>query len=292
PGYNFRFARYYKQPGGREERTLIKAYGIRFDILIFGTAGKFNFIQTIVYIGSVLSFFGLAQQTIDCLLKTARCPCCKPKLAKKYYYKKKYQKVLGPRWLECGKTVLYVTFVDEPGILMIDKLPNISLQTNKGRIIEKHQGDFMPSSQLPYWDRTMSPQNPEELQLLQIRREGPCERPSWCCCGKCRPADPIWERLCCRKTDGPCITASPLFVQLVLSEPMLKFVLLYKDPLLDVTDAGRKPFRHCAYEQYIRWRFGEGDLGARAVIPNCCRWRIRDAFPSENGEYRGFGKKK
>uniref|UniRef100_A0A674JR33 P2X purinoceptor 7 n=1 Tax=Terrapene triunguis TaxID=2587831 RepID=A0A674JR33_9SAUR len=37
PGYNFRFAKYYKRPNGQEERTLIKAYGIRFDILVFGT---------------------------------------------------------------------------------------------------------------------------------------------------------------------------------------------------------------------------------------------------------------
>ncbi|XP_026575223.1 P2X purinoceptor 7 isoform X2 [Pseudonaja textilis] len=288
PGYNFRFARYYKQPGGREERTLIKAYGIRFDILIFGTAGKFDFFEMVVYIGSVLSYFGLAQLAVDCLLTSPMSCCCKPDPVKEYYYNKKCQEVLGPRYLESGQTLFYVTFVDEPGILMIDKLSETSLQTNEGRIIDKHQGDFMQSSRLPYWDRTISPQNPEELQLLQNRREGP----SWCCCGKCRPADLIWERLCCRKTDGPCVTTSPLFVQLVLSEPVLKFALLYKDPLLDVTGAGRKPFRHCAYEQYIRWRFGEGDLGARAVIPNCCRWRIRDAFPSENGEYRGFGKKK
>ncbi|XP_013929172.1 PREDICTED: P2X purinoceptor 7-like [Thamnophis sirtalis] len=179
---------------------------------------------------------------------------------------------------------------------MIDKLSETSLQNIKGRMIDKSQGDFMPSSQLPYRDRTTSPQNPEELQLLQNRREGPCfrERPSWCCCGKCRPADPFCERLCCRKTDGACIADSPFFQQLVLSRSVLEFVLLYKDPFLDLQGSGaaNKPFRHCAYERYIHWRFGEGDLSSRAVIPNCCRWRIRDAFPSENGEYSGFGKRK
>ncbi|KAG8146067.1 putative p2X purinoceptor protein [Naja naja] len=226
------------------------AYGIRFDILIFGTAGKFDFFEMVVYIGSALSYFGL--------------------------------------------TLFYVTFVDEPGILMIDESSDFSLQSTKGRIIEKSQGDFMQSSRLPYRDWTISPQNPEELQLLQNRREGPCfrERPSWCGCGKCRPADPFWEQLCCRKTEGACITTSSLFQQLVLSRSVLEFVLLHKDPLLDLSAAGQNPFRHCAYEQYIRWRFGEGDLGDRAVIPNCCRWRIRDAFPSENGEYSGFVKKK
>lgn len=34
---HYRFAKYYKQANGKEERTLIKAYGIRFDILVFGT---------------------------------------------------------------------------------------------------------------------------------------------------------------------------------------------------------------------------------------------------------------
>ncbi|XP_058014176.1 P2X purinoceptor 7 [Ahaetulla prasina] len=291
PGYNFRFARYYKQPGGREERTLIKAYGIRFDILIFGTAGRFDWFEMVVYIGSVLSYFGLAQVAVDCLLTSSTCCCCKPDPVKEYYYNKKCQEVLGPR---C--TLFYVTFVDEPGILMIDRLSETSLQAIEGGIIEKCQGDFTQSSQLPYRDRTISLQNSEELQLLQNRREGPCfrERPSWCCCGQCRPADPFWERLCCRKTDGACIADSSLFEQLVLSRSMLEFVLLYKDPLLDLKGAGvdNKIFRHCAYERYIHWRFGEGDLSARAVIPNCCRWRIRNTFPSENGEYSGFGKKK
>ncbi|XP_058889163.1 P2X purinoceptor 4-like [Acipenser ruthenus] len=36
PGYNFRFAKYYKGPGEVESRTLIKAYGIRFDVMVFG----------------------------------------------------------------------------------------------------------------------------------------------------------------------------------------------------------------------------------------------------------------
>ncbi|XP_039218776.1 P2X purinoceptor 7 isoform X3 [Crotalus tigris] len=287
PGYNFRFARYYKQPGGREERTLIKAYGIRFDILIFGTAGKFSFIDLVVYIGSALSYFGLAQLAVDCVLTSYT---SKSQPVKEYYSNKKCQTVLGPRW-----TLFYVTFVDECNILMIDEYLKTSLQNIKGRIMDKCQSDFTQSSQFPYSDRKASPQNSEEMQLLQIRREGPCFRecPSWCCCGKCRTADAFWEQLCCRKTDGACIATSPLFEQLVLSRPGLEFVLLYRNPLLDLkAGVANKPFRHCAYERYIHWRFGEGDLGARAVIPNCCRWRIRDAFPSENGEYSGFEKKK
>ncbi|XP_069409688.1 P2X purinoceptor 3 isoform X1 [Ovis canadensis] len=36
PGYNFRFAKYYKMDNGSEYRTLLKAFGIRFDVLVYG----------------------------------------------------------------------------------------------------------------------------------------------------------------------------------------------------------------------------------------------------------------
>lgn len=34
--YFNRFAKYYKGPGEVESRTLIKAYGIRFDVMVYG----------------------------------------------------------------------------------------------------------------------------------------------------------------------------------------------------------------------------------------------------------------
>uniref|UniRef100_A0A8C5SH30 P2X purinoceptor n=1 Tax=Laticauda laticaudata TaxID=8630 RepID=A0A8C5SH30_LATLA len=151
PGYNFRFARYYKQPDGREGRTLIKAYGIRFDILIFGTAGKFSIIQAIMSIGSMLSYFGMVR----------------------------YFPTAGSRG--------------------------------------EFRGECLASG-FKGGGRSPLPKNP--LWIVQMRN-------------------------------------------------------------------GKHLFGIALDEQYIRWRFGEGDLGARAVIPNCCRWRIRYAFPSENGEYHG-----
>ncbi|CAJ1053392.1 hypothetical protein L3Q82_019256%2C partial [Xyrichtys novacula] len=36
PGYNFRFAKYYKTENGTDYRTLVKAYAIRFDVLVNG----------------------------------------------------------------------------------------------------------------------------------------------------------------------------------------------------------------------------------------------------------------
>ncbi|XP_062999995.1 P2X purinoceptor 7 [Elgaria multicarinata webbii] len=295
PGYNFRFAKYYKQANGKEERTLIKAYGIRFDILVFGTAGQFDFFELLVYIGSALSYFGLAQLVVDFLITSYTFPCFKSNPVKKYYYQKKCESVTGPRW-----TLLYVSFVDEPHIFMIDKLLRTSLQNVKGEVIHRRVGDAAPAAKLPLQrpDEAVPLGTSQELQPLNTAEEPPPlpsfrERPPWCSCGKCRPAQPYWEQLCCRRTAGPCITASALFERLVLSRLTLEFVLLYRDPLLDLkAESLCRPLRHCAYEQYLRWRFGQEDLEERAVIPSCCRWQIRDAFPSEKGEYSGFQKKK
>uniref|UniRef100_A0A3Q2Z1Y8 P2X purinoceptor n=1 Tax=Hippocampus comes TaxID=109280 RepID=A0A3Q2Z1Y8_HIPCM len=63
PGFNFRFAK-YKTVDGVEERTLYKAFGIRFDIMVFGQAGKFSFIQLIIYIGSTLSYYALVTDIV------------------------------------------------------------------------------------------------------------------------------------------------------------------------------------------------------------------------------------
>ncbi|XP_065707837.1 P2X purinoceptor 4 isoform X1 [Patagioenas fasciata] len=83
-GYNFRFAKYYKDPNGTESRTLIKAYGIRFDVIVFGKAGKFDVIPTMVNIGSGLALFGVA--TVLCDIFVLYC------MKKRYYYREKKYK--------------------------------------------------------------------------------------------------------------------------------------------------------------------------------------------------------
>ncbi|MEQ2200874.1 hypothetical protein XENOCAPTIV_004272 [Xenoophorus captivus] len=70
PGYNFRFAKYYKTPKGEEQRTLFKAYGIRFDVIVFGTAGKFGIVPTIVNVGAALSFLSLVPMVADWFILT------------------------------------------------------------------------------------------------------------------------------------------------------------------------------------------------------------------------------
>ncbi|CAH1232931.1 P2RX4 [Branchiostoma lanceolatum] len=85
PGYNFRYARYYRE-NGTDYRTLIKAYGIRFDVVVSGKAGKFNIIPLTMNIGSGLALLGVA---------TILCDIVVLYLLKKrlFYQEKKYMMV-------------------------------------------------------------------------------------------------------------------------------------------------------------------------------------------------------
>ncbi|XP_076867759.1 P2X purinoceptor 5 [Brachyhypopomus gauderio] len=67
-GYNFRFARYYRDTEGQIFRSLYKVYGIRFDIMVNGQAGKFNIIPTVVNIGSGLALMGAGVFFCDMIL--------------------------------------------------------------------------------------------------------------------------------------------------------------------------------------------------------------------------------
>ncbi|XP_018424125.1 PREDICTED: P2X purinoceptor 3 [Nanorana parkeri] len=67
-GYNFRFARYYMGADGREFRTLIKAFGIRIDVLVYGNAGKFNIIPTLINIVAAFTSVGVGTVLCDIIL--------------------------------------------------------------------------------------------------------------------------------------------------------------------------------------------------------------------------------
>ncbi|XP_055963193.1 P2X purinoceptor 7 [Sorex fumeus] len=292
PGYNFRYAKYYKE-NNIEKRTLIKVFGIRFDILVFGTGGKFNIINLLVNIGSTLSYFGLATLIIDFLINTysskccrsqvySRCNFCKSCVVNEYYYQKKYEIIVEPK-----ATLKYVSFVDEPHIRMVKHYDGeTSLQYVEGETVSKPQIDFTDLSRLPlsvYSPRHTSGQQ-EKIELCKKHSGLP-----WCQCGNCLPSqhpkNKHLEELCCRKTQGPCITTSQLFKSLVLSRDVLQFLLLYKEPFLALdADSTNSKLRHCAYRCYITWRFGSQDLADFAVLPSCCRWRIREEFPKSEGQ--------
>ncbi|KAJ8286449.1 hypothetical protein GJAV_G00039370 [Gymnothorax javanicus] len=70
PGYNFRFAKYYKTGSNVEVRTLIKGYGIRFVVMVFGKAGKFSIVPMLLNIGAGLALFGLVTVVCDCIVLT------------------------------------------------------------------------------------------------------------------------------------------------------------------------------------------------------------------------------
>nr|XP_040036052.1 P2X purinoceptor 5 isoform X2 [Gasterosteus aculeatus aculeatus] len=63
-----RYARYYKDQNGETFRTLYKVYGIRFDIMINGQAGKFNIVPTIIAIGSGIALLGAGAFACDMIL--------------------------------------------------------------------------------------------------------------------------------------------------------------------------------------------------------------------------------
>ncbi|KAG5849625.1 hypothetical protein ANANG_G00112920 [Anguilla anguilla] len=62
PGYNFRYAKYYKMENGTEYRTLLKAYAIRFDVLVNGNAGKFNMIPTLINMVAAFTSVGVGAE--------------------------------------------------------------------------------------------------------------------------------------------------------------------------------------------------------------------------------------
>ncbi|KAF6082326.1 purinergic receptor P2X 7 [Phyllostomus discolor] len=302
PGYNFRHAKYYTE-NGVEKRTLTKVFGIRFDILVFGTGGKFHIISLIVYIGSTLSYFGLATVFIDFLIDAYSstccrscvyryCTCCKGCVINEYYDRKKCEVIVEPK-----RTLKYVSFVDEAHIRMVDEqLRGRSLQDVKGKKVPRPVMDFREVSRLPLSlpDSPPRPEQPEQMELLGEVRTASPSGPAWCRCGHCLPSQlpkdrQCLEELCCRKEPGACITTSELFGQLVLSPRALRFSLLYQEPLLALdSDAADARLRHCAYRSYATWRFGSPDLADFAILPSCCRWRIRREFPKSEGQYSGF----
>nr|XP_003226866.2 PREDICTED: P2X purinoceptor 6 isoform X1 [Anolis carolinensis] len=67
-GFNFRTASYYRAPLSPPSRSLLKLYGIRFDISVRGQAGKFSIVPTVVNVGTGAAFLGVATVVCDLVL--------------------------------------------------------------------------------------------------------------------------------------------------------------------------------------------------------------------------------
>nr|XP_046242319.1 P2X purinoceptor 2 [Scatophagus argus] len=68
-GYYYRFAKYYNKDGV-ESRTLIKAYGIRLDVIVHGHAGKFSPIPTIISTVTAMTSVGICTLICDWIMLT------------------------------------------------------------------------------------------------------------------------------------------------------------------------------------------------------------------------------
>lgn len=64
PGYNFRYADYFVE-GDERYRVLTKAYGIKFELLVHGKAGKFNIIPLLTNLGAGMALLGIATVWCD-----------------------------------------------------------------------------------------------------------------------------------------------------------------------------------------------------------------------------------
>ncbi|XP_041038513.1 P2X purinoceptor 3-like, partial [Carcharodon carcharias] len=67
-GYNFRYARFHRNNNGSEYRTLLKAYGICIDIMVFGQASKFDIIPTLINLVAAFTSIGLGAVVCDLIL--------------------------------------------------------------------------------------------------------------------------------------------------------------------------------------------------------------------------------
>ncbi|XP_043102618.1 P2X purinoceptor 7 [Puntigrus tetrazona] len=299
PGLNFRFAR-YSTVNGVEQRTLFKMYGIRFDVMVFGKAGKFSIIQLIIYIGSTLSYYAITTIILDWLIGTG----CYSKEAKQNYTERKFEAVQDRE--EC---FLCVSYVDEDLLRVVKRSRKKGLQASKPLSLHQPKNDLASMKTLmsvlqcvksrsePLQNgqsgrlnveenlpRSHSSRQSTDTPLLEMPESG---SPAWCQCGCCRPSDSLQEQLCCRSKKGRCITSSPLFSTLVVNRSVLETALFYVDPLAELREEAQ--LRHGAYAQFIRWRFGDSTpRDAIPVIPSCCIWRIRAEYSSPDGKYSGL----
>uniref|UniRef100_A0A7N8XPL0 P2X purinoceptor n=1 Tax=Mastacembelus armatus TaxID=205130 RepID=A0A7N8XPL0_9TELE len=281
PGLNFRYAK-YNTVNGVEERTLYKAFGIRFDVMVFGQAGKFSFIQLIIYIGSTLSYYALTTVLMDWLLGSS---CYSAEVAQTYS-ERKVESIQDKE-----KCVLCVSYVDENNIRLVKRSQKKSLQDIKPLSVQPRKEDAGHlRAVLCLLQPDVGVDHDAESPLgHKVELKPKLRRPAWCKCGCCAPSPLPQEELCCRRSEGACITSSPLFEQLVLRRSLLEAILLYRDPLSPSADKDQTTaLRHCAYRQYINWRFGVPPNDSHPAVPSCCVWRVRDVYPSSDGQYSGF----
>ncbi|XP_040107166.1 P2X purinoceptor 6 isoform X2 [Oryx dammah] len=88
--YNFRTATHWWESSGVEARSLLKLYGIRFDILVTGRAGKFGLIPTLISLGTGAAWLGVITFLCDLLLLYVDGDA-------HFYWRTKYEEAKAPK---------------------------------------------------------------------------------------------------------------------------------------------------------------------------------------------------
>lgn len=117
--------------------------------------------------------------------------------------------------------------------------------------------------------------------------------PWWCTCQKCREMPTDVEKKCCQQRPEHYISITAHMELFCLEPGILRLARGLRREYLgldDLKDPGQddREFRHAAYRQFVLWQHGRLRAGHHVVVPSCCVWRIRDAFPDPNSNYTGF----
>ncbi|XP_058388078.1 P2X purinoceptor 6 isoform X7 [Diceros bicornis minor] len=88
--YNFRTATHWWEASGVEARSLLKLYGIRFNILVTGQAGKFGLIPTTLTLGTGVAWLGVITFSCDLLLLYVDGEA-------HFYWRTKYEEAKAPK---------------------------------------------------------------------------------------------------------------------------------------------------------------------------------------------------
>ncbi|KAK3731611.1 hypothetical protein QZH41_015865 [Actinostola sp. cb2023] len=145
-------------------------------------------------------------------------------------------------------------------------------------------------------DEFSSEDESDENNEEQHERVGNVE---WCSCNNCKTMHTGTESVCCRENakvldklpEGLlCITKLEDFTVVCLNKAVLETALsqyvesegfIDDEPLNDT-------YRYIAYRQWTYWTHGKLGKKIRIPIPSCVVAKIRNCYPSEYGQYKGF----
>ncbi|XP_016529798.1 P2X purinoceptor 1 isoform X5 [Poecilia formosa] len=156
-GYNFRYAKYYMEDK-IPKRTLLKVFGIRFDVIVKSLARKFDIIPTLTAIGSGVGIFGVATVVCDLVLLYL--------LPKREFYKNmkfKYTDTQTQTILSSARFVMFEVQEESQDSESIDLDSNAykTLEANSRRAQDKDEPNVSASRIL------IQRQDPQRLRYLK-----------------------------------------------------------------------------------------------------------------------------